>query len=101
MNNARTLRSSVLRSTESNPSSPVASAFVSVTIALVVLFSTAAFASTPQGSFDRTLTVSGPVDLEVLTRSGDVTIRTGASAAVIIHGKIFVGDRWLRGNRQG
>jgi hypothetical protein len=65
-----------------------------------VLFSTAAFASTPQGSFDRTLTVSGPVDLEVLTRSGDVTIRTGASAAVIIHGKIFVSDRWLRGNRQ-
>jgi hypothetical protein len=71
-------------------------------IALVVLFaSTAVFASTPQGSFERTLSVSGPVDLEVLTRSGDVTVRTGASSAVIIHGKIFVGDRWLRGGRQG
>jgi hypothetical protein len=76
----------------------------SLTIALVVifstLFSTTALASTPQGTFDKTLTVSGPVDLEVLTHSGDVTIRTGASAAVIIHGKIFVGDHWLRGNRQ-
>jgi DUF4097 and DUF4098 domain-containing protein YvlB len=68
---------------------------------VVLLASTAVFASTPQGSFDRTLSVTGPVDLEVLTRSGDVTVRTGASSAVIIHGKIFVGDRWLRGGRQG
>src|ERR1700722_4965926 len=101
MNNAHTLRSDVLRATTvSSRSWPGASAFASVTIALVVLFSTAAFGSTPQGSFDKTLTVSGPVNLEVLTRSGDVTVRTGASAAVIIHGRIFVGDRWLRGNRQ-
>lgn len=70
--------------------------------ALVVLFTTAsALASTPQGTFDRTLQVSGPVNLEVLTRSGDVTIRAGGSGSVQIHGKIFVGDRWLRGNRQG
>src|ERR1700722_7290294 len=101
MNNAHTLRSDVLRATTvSSRSWPGASAFASVTIALVVLFSTAAFGSTPQGSFVKTLTVSGPVNLEVLTRSGDVTVRTGASAAVIIHGRIFVGDRWLRGNRQ-
>ena len=85
-------------------STPVSSrSFVGfcLTIALVVLFaSTAVFASTPQGTFDKTLTVSGPVDLEVLTHSGDVTVRTGASSAVIIRGKIFVSDRWLRGGRQ-
>jgi hypothetical protein len=70
-------------------------------IALVVLFTaTFAFSSTPQGTFERTLQVSGPVDLEVLTRSGDVTIRAGSSGSVLIRGKIFVGDRWLRGNRQ-
>ena len=70
--------------------------------ALVVLFvSTMTFASTPQGTFDKTLQVSGPVDLEVLTHSGDVTIRAGSSGSVSIHGKIFVGDRWLRGSRQG
>src|SRR5581483_3350687 len=68
--------------------------------ALVVLFaSTAVFASSPQGSFERTLQVSGPVDLEVLTHSGDVTIRAGSSGSVFIRGKIFVGDRWLGGRR--
>ncbi len=71
-------------------------------IALVVLLSsTLLFASSPQGTFEKTLTVSGPVDLEVLTHSGDVTIRTGGSSVVIIHGKIFVGDHWLRGDRSG
>jgi len=65
-------------------------------IVLVVLFSTAlVYASTPQGTFDRTLQVSGPVDLEVLTHSGDITIRAGSSGSIQIHGKIFVGDHWL------
>lgn len=68
--------------------------------ALVVLFATTtAVASTPQGTFDKSFSVNGPVDLEVLTHSGDVTIRAGASGSVQIHGKIFVGDHWLFGNR--
>jgi hypothetical protein len=90
MNNIRILRSTL------------ESSRFAFTIALVVLFTTTiVFASTPQGTFDRTLQVSGPVDLEVLTHSGDVTIRAGNSGTVQIHGKIFVGDRWLSGNRQG
>jgi hypothetical protein len=87
----------------SRTSTPVSSrSRTGFAIALVVLFaSTLAFASsTPQGTFEKTLAVSGPVDLEVLTHSGDVTVRTGASSAVIIRGKIFVSDRWLRGNRE-
>ncbi len=69
-------------------------------IALVVLFaSTVVFASTPQGNFERMLQVSGPVDLEVLTRSGDVTVRAGSGGSVFIRGKIYVGDHWLMGNR--
>lgn len=80
-------------------SANVSSRFLSA-IALVVLFTTAAWASsTPQGTFDRTLRVSGPVDLEVLTHSGDVIVRAGASGSVQIHGKIFVSDRWLGGSR--
>src|SRR5579872_342327 len=73
-------------------------------VALVVLFtSTAALAwpSTPQGTFDRTLQVTGPVDLEVLTHSGDVRVRAGSSGTVQIHGKIFVGNSWLSGGREG
>jgi len=74
---------------------------LSAVVTLAVLFATTtAFASTPQGTFDRNLPVSGPVDLEVLTRSGDVTIRAGGSGSVQIHGKIFVNDHWLFGDRQ-
>jgi DUF4097 and DUF4098 domain-containing protein YvlB len=69
-------------------------------LALVVLFASgAALASTPQGTFDKTLTVSGPVDLEVLTHSGDVRIRAGSANSVQIHGRIYVGDRWFGGKR--
>src|ERR1035441_562623 len=75
--------------------------FATSAIALVVLFaSTAVFASTPQGQFERTLQVSGPVDLEVLTRSGDVTVRAGSGGSVFIRGKIHVGDHWLMGGRE-
>jgi hypothetical protein len=83
------------------------SAFIPVrslllTVALAVLFvSTFAAASTPQGTFEKTFPVSGPVNLEVQTRSGDVIVRSGASGSVTVRGKIFVGSRWLMGNRQG
>jgi DUF4097 and DUF4098 domain-containing protein YvlB len=90
MNNTRTLRSV-----------SVSSRLLFAT-ALVVLFTTTVVfaSSTPQGTFDRTLNVSGPVDLEVLTHSGDVTVRAGGSGSVSIHGKIFVGDHWLMGSRE-
>jgi len=68
---------------------------------LVVLFaSTTLFALNPQGTFEKTLQVNGPVDLEVLTHSGDVTVRAGSSGSVFIRGKIFVGDRWFGGRRE-
>jgi hypothetical protein len=81
------------------PPASVSSRLVFAT-ALVVLFaSTIVLASTPQGSFEKTLTVSGPVDLDVLTHSGDVTVRAGSSGSVLIRGKIYVGNHWLGGNR--
>jgi Putative adhesin len=82
------------------PPASVSSRLVFAT-ALVVLFtSTIVLASTPQGSFEKTLTVSGPVDLDVLTHSGDVTVRAGSSGSVLIRGKIYVGNHWLAGNRE-
>jgi hypothetical protein len=89
MNNHRSYR--ILSSTPAR--------IAGLAIALAVL-STAVFASTPQGTFERTLSVSGPVDLEVLTHSGDVTVRSGPAGSVSIRGKIFVSDRWLRGERK-
>ena len=97
MNNTHTLRSANV----SSRSFFRTSIPTSVAIALVVLFSTTlVFASNPQGTFERTLQVSGPVDLEVLTHSGDVTVRAGSSGSVFIRGKIYVGDHWLMGNRE-
>jgi len=48
-----------------------------------------------QGSFTRTLQVSGTANLEVYTHSGDVTIRTGSAGSISITGKIHVGDHWI------
>src|SRR6202040_4052241 len=82
------------------PPSSVSSRLAFAT-ALVVLFtSTIVLASTPQGSFEETLTVRWPVDLDVLTHSGDVTVRAGSSGSVLIRGKIYVGNHWLAGNRE-
>jgi len=74
---------------------------LAIAFAMTAVLTTVALASnSPQGTFEKTLQVSGPVDLEVLTHSGDVTVRAGGSGSVVIRGKIFVGDRWLRGSRQ-
>jgi hypothetical protein len=65
----------------SNPSSRFFSSCLparSSAIALIMLFAcTLALASTPQGTFERTFQVSGPVNLEVQTRSGDIIVRSG------------------------
>lgn len=51
--------------------------------------------ATAQGSFDRTLKVSGPVELEVNTGSGYITVRTGDSSEVRVHGLIKAGNGWF------
>lgn len=53
-----------------------------------------------QGTFQRTFQVSGPVDLEVLTHSGDVTVRGGPAGTVSITAKIHVGNSWLLGDKK-
>lgn len=65
----------------------------------VALASTFATAGTPQGQFEKTFQVTGPVNLEVQTRSGDITVRSGPAGTVSIRGKIYVGDHWLFGGR--
>jgi len=72
---------------------------ISTVILVTLLACSFAVASTPQGTFEKTFQVSGPVDLEVQSRSGDIIVRSGGSGSVTIRGKIFVGDRWLMGNR--
>ena len=54
------------------------------------------------GTFDRSYQVTGPVDLEVLTRSGDIIIRGGSGNTVSIHGKIHFGTiMWFSTGEKG
>jgi len=71
----------------------------------LVLSLAAAMAARPalasdDGHFDRTLTVTGAVDLDVQTGSGEITVRTGDSSKVEIHGRIHANHGWLGGNAE-
>jgi Putative adhesin len=73
------------------------------TLAVLLLLAVAASldaVASVQGSFERSLQVAGPVDLEVLTRSGDITVRSGPAGSMTIRGRIHVGNRWVTGGRQ-
>src|SRR5438034_10043557 len=50
-----------------------------------------------EGSFQRTLQVTGPVNLDVSTGSGSIQIRTGGTNQVQVTGHIKTRD-WLGGN---
>jgi DUF4097 and DUF4098 domain-containing protein YvlB len=58
---------------------------------MTVLWLAGVSAASVDGQFQRSLQVNGPVDLEVFTRSGDITVRNGASGTVNIVGRIHVG----------
>jgi hypothetical protein len=69
------------------------------TLVFVLAASLSGFASTI-GTFDRSFQVSGPVDLEVLSRSGDITVRNGAAGTVSIHAKIQSSNSWFGGDHK-
>jgi DUF4097 and DUF4098 domain-containing protein YvlB len=50
--------------------------------------------ATETGTFDRTLQVSGPVDLDVTSGSGNISVHSGGSGSVIIHATIRARDSW-------
>jgi len=66
--------------------------FCALFLVLVGICALQAHADT--GSFDRTLQVSGAVDLDVTTGSGNITVRTGASGSVHVVAKIRAHDSW-------
>jgi hypothetical protein len=41
-----------------------------------------------EGTFDRSLTVSGPLELEVSSGSGNIYVRTGPGGTVQVHGRV-------------
>src|SRR5207245_9257926 len=53
-----------------------------------------------QGRVEKSLNVTGAADLQVFTRSGDVTIRSGSAGTIGIIGHIHVGNRWFGGDKK-
>src|SRR6185437_4369377 len=49
------------------------------------------------GHFDRTLKITGPVDLNIVTGSGNITVRPGGNDSVVISAKIRASNSWLFG----
>jgi hypothetical protein len=63
--------------------------------ALSVTLLAATASASVQGQFQRTYQVTGPVELEVLTHSGDIIVRGGPAGTVSVSGKIHAGNNWL------
>jgi DUF4097 and DUF4098 domain-containing protein YvlB len=62
-----------------------------VATAIAVLMFTLPLLAGEEATFDRTLKVTGPVDLEVVTGSGNITIRAGAAGSLTVHGTVKAG----------
>jgi DUF4097 and DUF4098 domain-containing protein YvlB len=58
------------------------------TVSFATIVGLSAVASAAEGSFERTLKVSGTVNLQVETGSGNIEIRTGDSNQVLVKGRI-------------
>jgi hypothetical protein len=67
-----------------------------ILISIMALFGFSACMAPPfssaEGSFDRTLSVTGPVDLEVTTGSGAIEVFADSAGAVRIHGVVKARD---------
>jgi len=70
-----------------------------ISVVALVFAALPCFASVA-GTFDRSFQVNGPVDLEVLTRSGDITVRSGGANTVSIHAKIYLSNSWFFSDRK-
>jgi DUF4097 and DUF4098 domain-containing protein YvlB len=48
-----------------------------------------------EGHFDRTLSVSGAANLDLMTGSGDVIIKAGGTNQVVVHGTVRGNNEWF------
>jgi DUF4097 and DUF4098 domain-containing protein YvlB len=71
---------------------PLAAALLAAAILTVVGSASLAFAA--EGSFDRTLHVTGPVELDVSTGAGHIKVRSGDNGTVQVHAVIKAHDHW-------
>ncbi len=67
-------------------------------IVLLVLALPAMLFARAEGKFDRTLSASGAVTMDLTTGSGNVTVRSGGSNQVVIHGIVRSSNDWFGGD---
>jgi hypothetical protein len=72
----------------------IALGFAGLAILMLVCLAATPAAASAEGSFQRSLSVSGPVSLEVTTGSGSIRVRAGNSNQVQVTGHIKASD-WL------
>jgi hypothetical protein len=60
-----------------------------------VQIGSAAASGDARGSFDRSLSVSGAVDLDVITDSGGITVTSGSSGSVHVHAILKADHDWF------
>ena len=66
--------------------------------AMLGLLLSATFAlAAVQGNFDRSLKVTGAVDMEVATGSGHINVKTGPAGAVTVHAHVQISEGWFSG----
>lgn len=65
---------------------------------LALAIATLPLSAATTGHFERTLQVSGPVDLDITSGSGNITVHTGGSASVSVSAKIRASNSWLFGS---
>jgi hypothetical protein len=65
-------------------------------VALLLVVSSSAWAAV-EGSFDRTLNVSGHVELDIQSGSGNISVHQGNSNSVVIHAHIKASESWFGG----
>ncbi|MGH9609175.1 MAG: DUF4097 family beta strand repeat-containing protein [Bryobacteraceae bacterium] len=71
--------------------------FSAVLASVVFLSGCMVDAAATRGHFDRTLKVSGPVDLDVQSGAGDIAVRTGGSGTVVVQARIYA-SHWNAGD---
>jgi DUF4097 and DUF4098 domain-containing protein YvlB len=77
----------------------LASALAAALVAAALCALTPVAHASAEGGFQRTLTVTGPVDLDLTTGSGNIRISSGSSGQVQITARIKV-NNWFSGNEE-
>ncbi|MFO7694593.1 MAG: DUF4097 family beta strand repeat-containing protein [Vicinamibacterales bacterium] len=65
--------------------------------AVCLVLSLPAAARGQEGAFERTLKVTGPVDLDVRSGSGQIRVEPGAAGTVRVSARLKAGNSWLAG----